>query len=90
MAKPKHPTLRSLRQGQTVYCVVDDSFLMGEKKPKYVMKYFMYSHKTPMPPLGQIIEKVPISNIKKAIRLHNISMENWYYSRKTAERAAKL
>ncbi len=90
MTKPTHPTLKSLRQGQTVYCVVNDSFLLGEKKQKYVVRYFMYSHKTPMPPPGQLISQVPVSNMQKAIRLHNVSMQNWYYSRKKAEKAAKL
>lgn len=44
MSKPKHPTSRSLRQGQTLYCIVDDSLLFN-KKPMLIKKYFLHSQK---------------------------------------------
>lgn len=87
MTKPKHPTIRSLRQGQTVYCVVDDSFLTRKKLPKYIIKYHMHSHKTSLPPGGQINYNLPVSTLRKCIELGRINPKNWYYSRKLAENA---
>jgi len=89
MAKRKHPTFKSLRQGQTVYYVIDDSFLYDEKRTKYVIKYFLHSQKTPCPPRGQRIEKLSVSNLKKALRKYNINTKYWFYSKKKAEAAAK-
>ena len=88
MAKRKHPTVKSLRQGQTVYWVSDD---IGDnyRVSKRVVGYFMYSHKTPLPPIGSIIEKMPVSRIRGFAMAYKGSMKNCYYSRKMAEGAAR-
>lgn len=90
MAKPKHPTLKSLRQGQTVYLVSDPSFMRRDNSPKTVTTYHLYSHKTPLPPEGFIIEKLPVSNLQRAIRQYGQQvMRDFYYSRGKAEAAAR-
>ncbi len=90
MAKRKHPTAKSLKQGQTIYQVVDDSFMMDRKVPKRVVKHFMYSHKTLLPPIGTIIEKMPVNSIQGFAKRNGFRMKNWYYSKKLAESAAKI
>lgn len=90
MAKPKHPTVRSLRQGQTIYCVVNDSLLYGEVVPKRVVSYFLYSHNEPLPPLGCIVERLPVSNIKRAIKEYQTNMRVFFYSRRRAEKCAEI
>ena len=89
MAKPKHPTLKSLRQGQTIYWVVDES-LLKEEGTKHVVSYLLYSHKIDVPPPGRAVEKLPVHFVKNAISKHRIDMRNVFYSKKRAESAAKI
>lgn len=91
MAKPKHPTAKTLRQGQTVYHVVDSSIWMGEENNDgvQVIGYFMFSHKTPLPPVGSRIESMPVSHARNALIRVGISNKTMFYSRKRAESAAR-
>ena len=85
--KPLHPTLKSLRQGQTVYVIKDESLLKNDGG-KYVEKYFLHSHKIPEPPIGCIVEKLSVEKLKRGIRIQRKNSFNWiYYSRRKAEAA---
>lgn len=89
MSKPKHPTSRSLRQGQTLYYLADDSLLFNKKRPIRIEKYFLHSHKIKDSPLGQIVDELSVYNLKRAIEKYRISTRHWFYSKKKAEAAVR-
>ncbi len=80
MAKPKHPTIKTLRPGQTIYIVMNDF-----QKGKYTVKTMLHSNKTPLPESGCSFEKLPVNHLV----FRNMSMHNVYYSRKMANREVK-
>ena len=82
MTKRKHPTKKSLRQGQTVY-LVSKVHRRSWNDPEEVFRYFLYSHKTPLPEPGCIIEKMPVSLLRE--KMHIWGAENIFYSRRRAE-----
>lgn len=89
MSKPKHPTSRSLRQGQTLYYIVDDSHALGKRTPARIKQYFMYSHKTKIPLFGQVVRKLSVNGLKKIIEMRYTNTKLWFYSKKKAEAAVR-
>ena len=86
MAKPKHPTIRSLRQGQTIYLVP----YPYDGEIWTVVKYRLYSHKTPLPPKGQMIEKLPVTKVKESLKKITFNNNQVFYSRKKAQSRADM
>jgi hypothetical protein len=75
--------MKRLRQGQTVYRVYINPFYYDAEP--VLDTIFLYSHKVPLPPIGQIIEKVPVNLANDAVqRGHKL-----YTSRRKAIRALK-
>jgi len=90
MSKPKHPTARSIRQGQTVYRVVDPIIWEDDDTgPKYVVSYFIYSHKTPLPGEGEQVKRMSVSRLRRAFTRLGLSYKTLFYSKRRAEAAAK-
>lgn len=86
MAKHK-PTARTIRQGQTVYWINTFGEYSPELRPlPKVEKYFVYSHKEPLPPYGCKIIKVPVTRLKQVF--DNVGNNLFYYSRAKAHRRA--
>jgi len=80
MAKRKHPTVKSLRQGQTVYLI--SKSISSFDGPYEVIRWQLHSHKTPRPELGCIIEKMPVGLLRE--NLHRWGNDA-FYSRRRAE-----
>lgn len=75
--------MKSFRQGQTVYRVYINPFYYDAEP--VLDKIFLYSQKVPLPPVGQIIKKVPVTLANDAVqRGHKL-----YTSRRKAQRALK-
>lgn len=79
MAKKK-PTIKNIRQGQTIYRV---SPIIGVYEAYEVRAYFLYSHKTELPPRGQIIDRLPVSLVREYISKYGNN--NLFYTREKAE-----
>jgi len=85
MAKPKHPNLRSVKQGQTIFYVANDSFQAGRPMPRYLESWYLHSHKVKLPPMGERIKQMPVSHMKTSIiKFGQGFMKDFYYSRKRA------
>lgn len=76
--------MKKLRQGQTVYYINNCSYMGPNAKPELV-RHFLHSHKTPLPPLGVIIEKLPVTHAREA-QARGFKL---YTSRRKAQRALK-
>jgi hypothetical protein len=76
--------MKRLRQGQTIY-YVDKRLYMGPGATPELVRYFLHSHKTPLPPLGTIIEKLPVTHAREAYA----QGFKFYTSRRKAERALR-
>lgn len=82
MTKPKHPTAKSIRQGQQIYLVYKRDGLFPT-----VMTVSIGSTKTKIPPLGEIIKIMPVNLARtKLIKYGNDFI---FYSRKRAHTAAR-
>jgi hypothetical protein len=86
MAKRSKPTVQSLRQGQTIYYVERYYHWCPRNRPAPEIKaQFLYNEKTPLPPLGCIIDRMPVSRIREWIRQNGANI--FFYSRKKAARS---
>jgi len=76
--------MKKLKQGQTIYLV---SFRVRYSRAKpYIIKWFLHSHKTPLPEEGSIIEKMPVTH---ANHMADGNGYIFYTSRRKAESALK-
>lgn len=75
--------MNKYRQGQTLYYVSRGFDL--HRAPK-LMQVFLHSQKTPLPPPGAIIERVPVTVVIKAAQ----AGQKFYASRRKAMRALRL
>lgn len=76
--------MKKLRQGQTIYYVNTRSY-MGPNATPELVQHFLHSHKTPLPPPGVIIEKLPVTQAREA----QARGFKFYTSRRKALRALK-
>lgn len=79
MAKRRHPTPKTLRQGQTIHIV--SRSLTSFNGPCQVVTYHLHSHKTPMPPLGCVIERMPVDHLRPMLDHFGSDI---FYSRRRA------
>ena len=89
MTKPKHPTVKSLRTGQTIYqvCVNDAG---GANPAAFGRQITVGSKRTPYPRLGDWVIEAPVDYLRNILA----TMPDWlkgyvFYSKKRAERFAK-
>ena len=76
--------MKKLRQGQTVYLV---SLGLQYNTPKpYIIKWLLYSHKTPLPEEGYIIENLPVTHANHMVNVNGYVLHT---SRRKAESALK-
>ena len=89
MAKHK-PTAATIRQGQTIYWINTYTERYPENRPApTVQKYFMYSHKQPLPEEGCVVMKMPVSRLRWHFK--QFGNDLFYYSKGRAlQRAAQL
>jgi hypothetical protein len=73
-------TSEKIRQGQTIYMVFRD-WCSARGKPLF-RSYFLYSQKTPLPVEGSIIDKLPVTHLRKCIR--DGRGQGVYFSKKKA------
>lgn len=75
--------MKPFRQGQTIYRIHQNTFFYDAEP--VLDKLFLYSHNEALPPIGHIIERVPVTLANDAVsRGHKL-----YTSRRKAERALK-
>ena len=74
----KHPTLKSLRQGQTIYSVISSAF--GHST---VTKVFIHSDNVETPEDGTPYKEVPVRQVRAWI--HVFGNNKLFYSRRRAE-----
>jgi len=84
MAK-KNPTKNNIRQGHTLYVVSLNWYIPQETF--IIVKYLLYSHNEPIPPIGNVIQNMPVSRARE-IMARNIN-QKFYFSRKKALTAQK-
>jgi len=80
MAKPKHPTTKSIRQGQTIY-------LVHKYHCPVIQGVFIGRKKTALPPPGEIIRVMPVNIARR--KLEELGNDFIYYSIKRATTAAR-
>lgn len=76
--------MKKLRQGQTIY-YIDSRLYMGPNATPNLVVHFLHSHKIPLPPVGVVIEKLPVTHAREAQQLGY----KLYTSRRKAMRAFK-
>lgn len=85
--KKGRPTVRNVRQGQTVYT----TFVSLGKDPlgneREVKAWRLYSHREPLPEPGIIIERLPVSHLRKYLQRYG--SDGIFFSRGKAERAVR-
>ncbi len=87
MAKRK-PTAKNIRQGQTVYTVDYHFHIPPPYTPNpTIIKFFLYSQKEPFPQEGSIIERMPITLLRRSFEQYG--NKGWYFSRRQAETERK-
>ena len=84
MAKPKHPTSKTVRQGQTIYVV---EWIFPNPTVRIITEEFLHSHKTPLPPEGCVIEFPSVRLYKKFLTAHPHLNDAYFYSKRKAKRA---
>jgi hypothetical protein len=88
VSKPKHPTVKSLRTGQTIYQVgVNDAG--GANPSAFVRQISVGGERTPYPELGDLIIEAPVDHLRDILA----TMPEWlrgyvFYSKRRAERFA--
>jgi hypothetical protein len=74
-----------LRQGQTVYYI--DQKLYTRNSESVLVKVFLHSQKVPLPPIGVIVERVPVTLARDAVSEYGFK---FFKSRRKAEKALSL
>jgi hypothetical protein len=87
MSKRTRPTTQSIKQGQTIY-MINYHIEKGFDEEVTVDKYFLYSHKTTLPPIGCAFDKLPVSRVRDYIK--KFGNMDLFYSIKKAESFANL
>jgi len=83
MAKGK-PTASNIRQGQTIYEVRLD----WNVRDYVVEPMFLHSQKTPLPPDGCIVEKMPVDTARMILRMYG--NKEFFATRNRAQRHADM
>lgn len=63
MSKPNRVTIKTIKQGQTIF-FVSHNFDKGQKAKRTVESIFVHSQKTKLPPQNCVVEKYPVSLIR--------------------------
>jgi len=79
----KHPTLKSVRQGQTIYLVYGP----GYASIPDISQVFICSNNIPDPEEGSMYSEIPVRQVKNWITI--FGNKNLYYSRRKAESYVK-
>jgi len=82
MAK-KNPTWKNIKAGHTLYYIDYHIDKRGDVPPS-VEAVYLHSQKTPLPPEGCHIDKMPVSHMRKIMTFQPI--DKFYFSKKRALR----
>ena len=87
MAKPRKPTMLNLRQGQTIYRVWERGWELRIRVETRVAVHYLWGKRAEREIVeGQVIERMPVSRVKRAIKLFGNS--DLFFTRGRAERYA--
>lgn len=90
MAKPLHPTVNSIKQGQTIYMLINDSYLRGRDMPWYMKAFYLHGKNTFLPDTGFKILKLPANYIKDKVKFDPTFGNVLFYSKRKAVSRMKL
>ena len=86
MTKPKHPTAKTLRQGQTIYSLGYNGPMHA---PYTVHSFFVQSQKAPPPEPYVSVSGMPVNFIRENNTHWSSVWWDIFYSRRRAEAKAK-